>query len=114
MFWPKWDAPLTAAYAVRDSTQISRNSKEVALLKEKVKNQGIKVQSFTIFFPEKNSETGKAYNQPLSWRLTEQQKNNWKLAWQDVKKSSNFEKLKTLWQEEWKIPKKWKDLTAIK
>lgn len=96
--------PLEAAYKVRDSTQISRNLKEVELLKKLEKNPDIDVdiESSTIYFPE-----NKEYNQPLSWRLTEQQKKNLKLAWQDVKQTSNFQELKELWQNKWSIPLKW-------
>ena len=96
--------PLTAAYAVRDSTQISRNLKEVELLKKLGKNQDIDIdiKSFTIFFPE-------GYKQPLSWRLTKQQIKNLKLAWQDFKESPTFKDLKKLWQDEWKIPRQWKE-----
>ena len=91
--------PLTAAYTVRDSTQISRNLKEVELLKKLEKNPKVDVdiESFTIFFPE-------GYNQPLSWRLTKQQKKNMKLAWDDVKKTPTFKELKQLWKETWGIP----------
>ncbi|MGK7892151.1 MAG: hypothetical protein AB4372_00460 [Xenococcus sp. (in: cyanobacteria)] len=92
--------PLTAAYAVRDSTQISRNLKEVELLKRLGQNQDIDVniESYTIFFPE-------GYNQPLSWRLTKQQIKNLKLAWQDVKEGPTFKNLKKLWQDKWQIPR---------
>lgn len=114
--------PLTAAYAVRDSTQISRNLKEIELLKKRVDDrkqegeqktndkQKIEIESFIIYFPEENTDKPepKPYNQPLSWRLTQQQKINLKLAWQDVLESSNFQKLKKLWQDDWNIPSEWK------
>ncbi|MGB5636449.1 MAG: hypothetical protein WBM44_29345 [Waterburya sp.] len=104
--------PLTAAYAVRDSTQISRNLKEIELLKKRVDNrkqdeqkindkQKIEIESFTIYFPE-------GYKQPLSWRLTKQQKENLKFAWKDVQQTSNFQELKKTWHDKWKIPSEWK------
>lgn len=90
----EWIGPLQAVYSVRDSTQASRNSKEVELLEK----EGIDIKSFAISFPERNLTTKKEYKQPLSWKLTEQQKENLRSGWEDVKQSKTFQELRDLWQ----------------
>ncbi|NCQ95079.1 MAG: hypothetical protein GPJ13_07940 [Microcystis aeruginosa W11-06] len=103
----EWIGPLQAVYSVRDSTQASRNSKEVDLLEK----EGIDIKSFTISFPERNLTTKKEYKQPLSWKLTEQQKENLRSGWEDVKQGQTFQKLRDLWQgqgqDQWNIPRNW-------
>lgn len=73
--------PLKTAYAVRDSTLISRNFKEIELLKEKWEGKDedckVDIHHVPIYFPE-------GYDQPLSWRLTQKQKKNLQKAWKDV------------------------------
>lgn len=86
----EWIGPLQAVYSVRDSTQASRNSKEVELLAKRGKRKGIDIKSLAISFPERNLTTKKEYKQPLSWKLTEQQKENLQSGWEDVKQSQTF------------------------
>jgi hypothetical protein len=88
--------PLQTVFAVRNSTLISRNFKEAELLAKKWQNQ-VDIKHFMISFPE-------GFNQPLSWRLTEKQKNNLKLAWQKITETPNFQNLKNLWKENWEMP----------
>lgn len=107
----EWIGPLQAVYSVRDSTQASRNSKEVELLAKRGKRKGIDIKSFAISFPERNLTTKKEYKQPLSWKLTEEQKENLQSGWEDVKQSQTFQELRDLWQgqgqDQWNIPRNW-------
>jgi hypothetical protein len=100
----EWIGPLQAVYSVRDSTQASRNSKEVDLLAKRAKRKDIIIKSFVLSFPE-------GYKQPLSWKLTEQQKENLQSGWEDVKQSKTFQELRDLWQgqgqDQWNIPRNW-------
>ena len=107
--------PLNALYNVRDSTQIARNQEEAELLQEVWKNKKegkqkegkqVDIQPFTIFFPDNEK-----YEQPLSWKLTQKQKDNLEKAWKDIvdkqDPKSTFNRIKYTWQEEWEIPKSW-------
>jgi hypothetical protein len=100
----EWIGPLQAVYSVRDSTQASRNSKEVELLAKRAERKGITIKPFVISFPE-------GYKQPLSWKLTEQQKENLRSGWEVVKQSNTFQEMRDLWQGqgqgEWNIPRQW-------
>jgi hypothetical protein len=97
----EWIGPLQAVYSVRDSTQASRNSKEVELLAKRAERKGITIKPFVISFPE-------GYKQPLSWKLTEQQKENLRLGWKEIKGTPTFQQLQELWQKKWNIPHEWK------
>lgn len=81
---------------MRDSTQVARNLKEAELLKNRWEGK-VNIEPFIVFFPE-------GYNQPLSWKLTEDQKESLRRAWEDVKRSPTFLEIKKLWQDKWKIP----------
>lgn len=72
--------PLQTLNGVRDSTQVDRNIQAEELLKARWKSEDIDIQRFDISFPAKDSD-GKEYDQPLSWRLTKQQKQNLTKAW---------------------------------
>ncbi len=76
--------PLNALNGVRDSTQVARNIQAVKFLEDKWNNngKGISIKHFTISFLQKNAK-GEEYNQPLSWRLSQKQKNNLKDAWEE-------------------------------
>ncbi|MDZ7991390.1 MAG: patatin-like phospholipase family protein [Nostoc sp. EfeVER01] len=101
--WVKvWLGPLEALYSVRDSTQFSRNFKEVELLKKRGEQEGVDIQTFVISFPKEEK-----YKQPLSWKLSKQQKQNLKEAWEDIKKEKTVTGMKKLWKNEWSIPEKW-------
>jgi hypothetical protein len=97
----EWIGPLQAVYSVRDSTQASRNSKEVELRAKRAERKGITIKPFVISFPE-------GYKQPLSWKLTEQQKENLRLGWKEIKGTPTFQQLQELWQKKWNIPHEWK------
>lgn len=74
--------PLLTLFSVRDTTQLSRVSTEVKLLKQRWENQ-VKIAYCPIFFP-KNGKNGE-YKPPLSWTLTEKQKQNIKNGWCGIK-----------------------------
>ncbi|MDJ0509065.1 MAG: hypothetical protein QNJ64_07410 [Crocosphaera sp.] len=94
--------------SVRDATQIARNIKEADLLKRTWCNRGITkeitIETFTISFPyakiNRNGEQGEPYDPPLSWRLTDKQKNNLKEAWEtDPTIIQTVADMKTFWEE---------------
>ncbi|WP_249268078.1 patatin-like phospholipase family protein [Microcystis aeruginosa FBCC-A68] len=74
--------PLLTLFSVRDTTQLSRVSTEVELLQKRWANQ-VKIAYCPIFFP-KNGKNGE-YKPPLSWTLTEKQKQNIKNGWCGIK-----------------------------
>lgn len=74
--------PLLTLFSVRDTTQLSRVSTEVELLQKRWANQ-VKIAYCPIFFP-KNGKNGE-YKPPLSWTLTEKQKQNIKNGWWGIK-----------------------------
>ena len=76
--------PFDALDGVRDATQIARNIRSLELLEDKWITKGVKIENFSIAFPlGKLNQKGEfeKYNQPLSWRLTKQQKQNLEDAW---------------------------------
>lgn len=78
--------PLKTLTDIRDSTQLERNEKIADLLEERWQEKGINIENFTITFPAFKEEKDKygnkiPYSPPLSWRLTQQQKNNLVEAW---------------------------------
>ena len=93
--------PFSALNGVRDSTQVARNIQAVKLLEDKWNNNGkdISIEHFTISFPQKNAN-GEEYNQPLSWRLTQTQKNNLKEAWEkDDTIRDEVKRMKEFWNK---------------
>jgi Patatin-like phospholipase len=98
----EWIGPLKTLYSVRDSTQVARNRKEEELLKKYWKAEGIEIESFIISFPE-------GYKQPLSWKLSEKQKNNLKEAWENLLTPNSPDRvmhdIRTLWHTKWGMPK---------
>lgn len=90
--------PLKTLYGVRNSTQLARNEKEAEILQKKWQDK-VEIRPFTIFFPRKNSGTKVDYNQPLSWKLTEKQKNNLKSAWEDIKNKDTINDIEKVWTE---------------
>jgi hypothetical protein len=101
-FIMEWVGPLQAVYTVRDSTLKARNTEEINLLKEKFSASGIKVHSYEFTFPS-------GYDQPLSWKLTQEQINNLEKAWEEVHNPNahsqsqdlreNFTKLEEVWTQ---------------
>jgi hypothetical protein len=88
--------PLNTLAGIRDSTQIGRNLKFAKLLNDRWGN--IDIKNFTISFPKSKllkdedgnpikdkdgKEINIPYNPPLSWRLTQSQKQNLVEAWQE-------------------------------
>lgn len=91
--------PLTALNGVRNSTQIERNIQAEDLLIDNLA-QKIKIKRFDISFPKKDPE-GNLYNQPLSWRLTQQQKENLINAWKTDKTiRRTVTQIKQFWDED--------------
>ena len=89
--------PLDALNGVRNSTQIDRNIQAVELLKDYWHEKRIMIQRVNISFP-KEDPNGTEYDQPLSWHLTQQQKNNLKNAWEnDETIRKTVDCLKTFW-----------------
>lgn len=97
--------PFKALTGVRNSTQISRNIATLELMKKRWNNgTGVDIEGFAITFPKsyqcKNSQgivEEKDYNQPLSWRLTQEEKESLRKAWETdpeirttVEKMQNF------------------------
>ena len=97
--------PLLAVFKVRDSILASRNAKEAELLAKKWENQ-VEIKYFPIFFPPASGfdHQGK-YRPPLSWRLTDQEKQAIKEGWKTVQAGETIQKIKHLWHELWKMEK---------
>lgn len=118
--------PLQAMYAVRDSTQISRTCTAIELLTEKWKSS-VEIRHFPIFFPSSDDfndmdVTGlnlgarktvykqrkafynqrKGYAPPLSWKLTDTEKQAIEIAWRIVQGQETFAKLQETCQD-WEI-----------
>ncbi len=86
--------------SVRDATQIARNIKEADLLNTTWDDRGIEIKNFTISFPYKDTK-GKPYNPPLSWRLTDKQKDNLEEAWDtDETIQRTLTEMKAFWKKE--------------
>ncbi len=108
--------PLLALYSVSNSTQTSRNSLEIELIQEKYSNR-LDIHHIPIFFPSyneflgfdksKKSEVSDLFNDqgkyqpPLSWKLTEGQKQAVKDGWTIIteKPKDNLELLQKLVDE---------------
>ena len=97
-WWQAIIGPLLTLFSVRDTTQLSRVSTEVELLQQRWKNQ-VKIAYCPIFFP-KNGKNGEN-KPPLSWQLTEKQKQNIKNGWCGIKKEIG-EQIGEQIGEEWK------------
>jgi hypothetical protein len=92
--------PLKTLTDIRDSTQLERNEKIADLLEERWQEKGIEITNFTITFPKIDLK-GKDYNPPLSWRLTQTQKQNLSEAWQtDSVIRDTVKKMKAFWTKD--------------
>ncbi|MGL5794018.1 MAG: hypothetical protein ACRC06_06310, partial [Waterburya sp.] len=109
---------LLAIFKVRDPISQARNYAEVELLQQKwqsinqtCQEQRIDIQYFPIFFPSQE-QASEFYNQqgeyrpPLSWKLTQKEKNALKHGWQAIKNSKQITELKQLWREKWQMTEK--------
>ncbi|AFZ26702.1 putative RND superfamily exporter [Cylindrospermum stagnale PCC 7417] len=70
---------IEALLKVRSSTQTAGNLLNVKFLREKWKKQNVEIADFTITFPRKIN------TQPLSWQLTQEQKEAIKKGWKELK-----------------------------
>jgi hypothetical protein len=107
--------PLLAMFKVRDPVLASRNAKEAKLLKERwerykdpVEENPVDIQYFPIFFPSKQDapefyDKRGRYQPPLSWRLTDEEKQAIKDGWMAIKAGKTVQKLQQLWHETWKM-----------
>ena len=105
--------PLLAMFKVRDPVLASRNAKEADLLAKKWENK-VDIQYFPIFFPSQSEISPKfpasgfykdgRYRPPLSWRLTDKEKQAIKDGWTVIKTGKNIQKIKQLWHETWNMP----------
>ncbi len=75
--------PLLTLFRVRNSTQIARNRREVKNLQNRCAGQ-VEFANFSITFPKMPSFTDARdeYTPPLSWKLTQAQKQALRQAWQ--------------------------------
>ncbi|MEH2159032.1 patatin-like phospholipase family protein [Nostoc sp.] len=105
--------PLLAMFKVRDPVLASRNAKEADLLAKKWENK-VDIQYFPIFFPSESeippefavSEFYKdgRYRPPLSWKLTDREKQAIQDGWAAIKTGKNIQKIKQLWHKTWNMP----------
>lgn len=100
--------PLLAMFKVRDPVLASRNAMEADILVKSWKNQ-VDIRYFPIFFPSETEvpkfyKDGK-YRPPLSWRLTDQEKQAIKDGWDAIKgkEGGNIQNIKRLWRETWNM-----------
>ncbi len=107
--------PLLTIFKVRDPIFNARNLTEVELLQQKwqqvskaCEEQEIDIQYFPIHFPNQE-EAPNFYNRqgeyrpPLSWKLTQKEKQAIKDGWDAIKGKGKIQELKTLWKDTWKI-----------
>ena len=81
--------PINTLNGVRNSTQIARNLQSIDLFKKSLDND-IFIQDFAITFPPEKltikDEQGQTieleFKAPLSWKLTQAEKENFQLAWE--------------------------------
>ncbi|MEH2299153.1 MAG: patatin-like phospholipase family protein [Nostoc sp.] len=107
--------PLLAMFKVRDSVLASRNAKEADLLAKKWENK-VDIQYFPIFFPSESEIHAKflasefykdgRYRPPLSWKLTDREKQAIQDGWTVIQTTgeNNIQKIKQLWHETWNMP----------
>jgi hypothetical protein len=95
-------------FKVRDPVLAARNATDAELLTKRWEKQ-VDIRYFPIFFPSeaeapefyKNGQ----YRPPLSWRLTDNEKQAIQDGWSAIKNQVNIQKIKELWHETWKMPK---------
>ena len=108
--------PLLTLFKVRDPILNARNLTEVELLSQQkwqevnqtCQEHEIDIQYFPIFFPSQE-EAPKFYNKqgeyqpPLSWKLTEKEKQAIQDGWDAIKGKEQIQNLKTLWRDTWNM-----------
>lgn len=113
--------PLLTLFKVRNPILNARNLTEVELLQQKwreinqtCQEQEIDIQYRPIFFPSpaefpSQEEALKFYSQegeyqpPLSWKLTQKEKDGIKEGWNTIKETPQIQDLKTLWRDKWRM-----------
>lgn len=105
--------PLLAMFKVRDPVLASRNAMEADLLAKSWKNlvdreNQVDICYFPIFFPSETDapefyKNGQ-YQPPLSWRLTDREKQAIKDGWDAIKNGKNIQEIKQQWHGKWKMP----------
>lgn len=101
-------SPLLTIFKVRDPISNARNLTEAKLLEQRWQQKGIDIQYRAINFPSQEEgrkfyNTKGEYRPPLSWKLTQDEKDAIKDAWEDIKGEKQIQELKTLWRHTWKI-----------
>ncbi|WP_063822248.1 hypothetical protein [Pleurocapsa sp. PCC 7319] len=111
--------PLLTLFKVRDPILNARNCTEVDLLEQwqevsqACQEQEIDIRYFPIYFPSKEefppevadkfyNEQGE-YRPPLSWKLTQKEKDAIKHGWKAIKNKEQIEKIKILWRDKWNM-----------
>lgn len=87
---------IKAVLKVRSSTQTASDALSVKLLKDFWHKQGVEIANFSISFPKEIDK------QPLSWQLTEEQKEAIKQGWKDFTEYKDEEKVIKALQKKWK------------
>jgi hypothetical protein len=106
--------PLKALYKVRDPILAARNATAAETLKQVWQQKHIEIQHFSIFFPSKSEAPSfyknNQYQPPLSWKLTDKEKQSIKAGWQAYayndsgKPQSIVGEIKKLWHQTWQMP----------
>jgi hypothetical protein len=100
--------PLLTLFSIRNSTQIARNRADVANLKE-IWGKKVEIKNFTIRFPIIDrslkmdtfvNEKGE-YQPPLSWKLTQRQKDAIKKGWEVLRTEAGgvVEQIEAIWKD---------------
>jgi hypothetical protein len=97
--------PLLTLFKVRDPILATRNLMEVDLLINRWKDKGVEIDYFPIFFPQQTEFSKNGQHQPpLSWKLTDSQKEAIKIGWKILKETKVIQDIKELWHEKWNMP----------
>ncbi len=95
--------PIAVLLNARGATQVARNNMEVEVVKGELEEDGINLQQVVITFPSMPSpyDANKDYIPPLSWKLSEQEKQVVKNAWKKVQalpdENNPIKEIKHLW-----------------
>jgi hypothetical protein len=98
--------PLLTVFKVRDPILTTRNLTEVEMLQKQYPKEQVDLRYYSIFFPSQ-SEAPEFYDQegqyqpPLSWKLTDKEKQAIKKGWKSIKDKKQIQDLKKLWKDDW-------------
>ncbi len=78
--------PVSVLLNARGATQIARNNMEVGIVKGELAQEGINLEQVIFTFPKMDSpyKPGKTYEPPLSWKLSEQEKQVVRDGWKKI------------------------------